>query len=136
MEIELEVKKTYNIKTLIIHAGVRYWEDSDVNGEPDEVGSLIPCRVGDMWRPMIDIDSGVITNWKQGTKASIHYKVCDQCGWDLINENGEIILSAEDGYVPTTLCPSDRGYGDYIIMNIDENGAIENWRFDPDDFLG
>ena len=30
--------------------------------------------------------------------------------------------------------PEGRGYGDYIIMNIDENGKIANWKFNPEDF--
>ena len=25
------------------------------------------------------------------------------------------------------MCPADDGYGDYIIMNIDENGFIQGW---------
>lgn len=122
------------IKTLIVHATVRYWEDSEVNGDPDDDGDLMPCRVGDDWKPIIDIDSGIIVNWKQGTTAEIHYKVCDQCGWDLLDEFGNIVLQAEDGYVPNTLCPADKGYGDYIIMNVDENGKIKDWDFNIEDF--
>lgn len=26
------------------------------------------------------------------------------------------------------MCPADEGYGDYIIMNIDENGFIQGWK--------
>ena len=43
-------------------------------------------------------------------------------------------LSSADGYVPDTLCPKEKGYGDYIVMDIDENGMIEDWDFDIDDF--
>lgn len=25
------------------------------------------------------------------------------------------------------MCPKENGYGDYIIMNIDENGFIQGW---------
>lgn len=25
------------------------------------------------------------------------------------------------------MCPEEPGYGDYIIMKIDEDGKIENW---------
>lgn len=28
------------------------------------------------------------------------------------------------------MCPADEGYGDYIIMNIDEDGIIQGWRKD------
>ncbi len=134
MKTIIKIEKEVELKTLIVHAGVRYWEDSEINGEEDIEGDLVPCRVGDSWKPIIDIDSGAITNWKQGTKAKIHYKICDQCGWELLDEKGNIVLSAEDGYVPKTLCPADDGYGDYIIMSIDENGLIESWEFDIEDF--
>ena len=50
------------------------------------------------------------------------------------DENGEVVLSAEDEYVPSTLCPKESGYGDYIIMDIDENGMIADWDFDIDNF--
>lgn len=134
MKTTIKVEKEVELKTLIVHAGVRYWEDAEVNGKEDENGDLIPCRVGDVWRPIIHIDSGVITNWKQGATSKIHYKVCDCCGWDLLDENGNILLSAEDGYVPSTLCPAENGYGDYIIMSVDEHGKIEGWEFDIEDF--
>ena len=135
MKTTIKIEKEVELKTLNIHAGVRYWEDSDVNGLEDAEGELIPCRVGDLWQPIIDIDSGIITNWKQGTTAKLHYKVCDQCGWELLDEKGNVVLSEEDGYVPKTICPSDSGYGDYIIMNIDGNGKIEKWNFDIEDFI-
>ncbi len=136
MKVTLKVEKEIDVKTLIVHAGVRYWEDSQVNGKSDtEKGDNIPCKVGDSWKPIIDIESGVITNWKQGTTAFVHYKVTDQCGWDLLDVNNDIVLQAEDGYVPDTLCPADSGYGDYIIMAIDENGKIEGWNFDIQDFI-
>ena len=134
MKTTVKIEKEVELKTLIVNAGVRYWEDAEVNGKDDEHGDLIPCRVGDSWKPIIDIDNGIITNWKQGTTAKIHYKVCDCCGWDLLDENGNIILQAEDGYVPSTLSPAENGYGDYIIMSVDENGKIEDWEFDIDDF--
>jgi len=135
MKTKIKVQKEVELKTLIVHAEPRYWEDASVNGKNDtENGCNMPCKVGDSWKPIIDIDKGIITNWKQGTTASIHYKVCDCCGWDLLDEIGNIILQAEDGYVPSTLCPSENGYGDYIIMNIDASGCIQDWEFNIDDF--
>ena len=135
MKVEIKIKKEVDLKTLIVHAGVRYWEDAEVNGKEDTDGELIPCKVGDTWKPIIDIDSGVITNWKQGTAAKIHYKVCDCCGWEILDNEGNILLSAEDGYVPGTLSPTESGYGDYIIMCVDENGKIEDWQFEVEDFI-
>lgn len=134
MEATINVEKTVNLKTIHVKAEVRYWEDAYVNGVSDDEGDLIPCRDGDFWCPEIDIDSGVILNWEKGKTAKVHYKVCDCCGWDIKDEEGNIVASVDDDYVPNTLSPADSGYGDYIIMNIDENGKIDRWYFEVDDF--
>lgn len=134
MKVKMFIEAEVEIKTLIVKAKVRYWEDADVNGVSDENGDLIPCRIGDIWQPIIDIDTGIIQNWVQGTKAEIHYKVCDCCAWQILDANGNIVIKQGDGYVPDTLCPKESGYGDYIIMDIDENGKIDGWMFNIQDF--
>lgn len=137
MKVEMLVKKEVEITALQVNANVRYWEDSEINGEPDtEDGDNMPCKDGDMWKPLINVETGQILNWEIGKAANIHYKVADECGWELKDENNVVIPSAEDGYVPETLCPEGGGYGDYIIMNIDENGFIANWEFNISDFNG
>ena len=135
MKTIIKIKQEVEIKTLVVEAGVRYWEDGEVNGIEDTEGNLIPCRQGDCWCPHIDIDSGIITNWTKGTKANVHYKVCDSGNYFLNDENGAQILSIEDDYVPSILCPKEKGYGDYIIMGIDENGQIQGWKSDISDFI-
>ena len=124
----IKVKKIEEKEVSILSVSVepRYWEDSTVNGIEDEGGLLIPCREEDLWCPEINLETGVILNWKQGIKANIHYKVCDAGEYILINKYGVPIKEIE-GYVPSIMCPENGGYGDYIIMNIDENGQIENW---------
>lgn len=136
MELTIKVEKTVQAKMLIVKSGVRYWEDAEIDGSPsDEDGVLIPCKMGDLWCPEIDIDTGQVMNWNLGTKAAIHFKVCDCCGWEIRDDNGNTILAEEDGYVPSTLCPKGNGYGDYIKMDINEDGLIANWRFKIEDFL-
>jgi hypothetical protein len=127
MKVTVTVQKEVEAKTLHVDAGVRYWEDADVNGVCDEEGDLMPCRDGERWKPIIDIETGVITNWTQGVKASVHYKVCDDGTYTLKDENGKDII-AKDGYVPEIMCPKEEGYGDYIIMEINEDGQIDNWK--------
>lgn len=39
-----------------------------------------------------------------------------------------------DGYVIDMMCPKENGYGDYIIMDIDENGIIQDWKPSFDEF--
>jgi hypothetical protein len=136
MKTTIKIKKEVEITTLIVDAGVRYWEDATINGVEDEQGDLVPCREGDRWKPIIDIEKGVITNWTKGVKANIHYKVCDDGIYHLADKDGNILLTKED-YVPDILDLDNESYGDYIIMIVDENGNIENWDSEPniDDFM-
>ena len=134
MKIELTVKKEFEVKTLLVEADVRYWEDATVNGVEDENGDLMPCKVGNTWKPIIDLETGLITNWEKGKEANIHYKVCDAGEYWLQDENGEKIVKAKGYYVPDFLAIDDSGYGDYIIMKVDKDGKINNWRFDSEPF--
>lgn len=128
MKATISVKKEVEIKTLHVEAGVRYWEDATVDGVEDTEGNLIPCRVGGMWKPIIDIDSGKILNWKKGVTAEINYKVVDNGSYFLKDEEGGTVLSIENDYVPDIMCPEDGGYGDYIIMKVGKDGQIGNWQ--------
>ncbi|WP_228200187.1 hypothetical protein [Acinetobacter tianfuensis] len=123
------------IQKVKVKAQIRWWEDTTVNGiEDTENGANVPCKQGELWCPIINVATGIIENWEIGKTAKIHYKVTDGCGWELLDKNGIVIQSQADGYVPETLCPAERGYGDYIIMNINENGLIDKWHFNIDDF--
>lgn len=133
MKITINKPTEFEAKFLKVDAGVSYWEDTEVNGVSDnENPPTIPCaefiHAGDeyRWRPIIDIDNGVITNWEKGFTAQVHYKVCDDGVYTVTDKDDNTIVEHE-GYVPTTMCPAENGYGDYIIMNIDENGKIEDW---------
>lgn len=135
MKTIIKVKKEIEIKTLLLNAQVRYWKDSIINGENDTPnGDNIPCKENDSWCPEIDIDSGKILNWEIGKEADLHYKVCDCCSWDILDENDNIVFSKQGQYVPDTLCPKEKGYGDYIIMEIDPQGYIKDWDFKIKDF--
>jgi hypothetical protein len=133
--IKIPTIKEVEVILLIVKAKPRYWEDSKINGVEDtEFGDNIPCKEGDNWSPIIVIDTGKIVNWKQGVKAEIHYKVCDEFGYEILGSAGQVLFSKEYGYVPNTMCPKERGFCDYIIMDIDESGQIINWKFNADDF--
>lgn len=132
MQVELTIKKEYDIKSILVNAKVRYFEDAAVNGVQDEEGSLIPCRdKNGNWCPEIELETGKILNWEIGKTASIHYKVCDNGTYSLKDAEGEIIYSQES-YVPNFLAIDDEGFGDYIIITVDENGFIQNWNNEID----
>lgn len=126
---------------------IMFWNDAKINGVKDVnfhvskgVGSpLMPCATQVLkkptnyvcsnhwrWRPEINIENGQITNWQIGTTADVHYKVCDGFACSLIGKANKVIQKFE-GYVPSFMCPSDNGFGDYIIMSIDKDGFIINW---------
>lgn len=133
MKFELTTKKTVDVEYLQVSAGARYCEDATVNGVEDENGDLIPFRNADYWEPKIHIETGKIVDWPKGTTASIHYKVCDDGAYKLLDSRNNLVKEIE-GYVIDILCPEENGYGDYIIMEIDESGQIMNWVADLSDF--
>lgn len=126
MKITITEPKEVEAFYLQVHAGVRYWEDATVGMIEDTEGDLIPCRNGEYWEPKIKIDTGIIVNWEQGKVADIHYKVCDDGKYSILDEDGQVITERAC-YVPNILCIDDDGFGDYIIMKVKDNGQIENW---------
>lgn len=115
-------------KFIQVKAGVRYWEDAIVNNEKDVNGTMIPLRNGDLWEPIIDIETGKIQDWPNGIYADIHYKVCDQGEYWLLDSNKNQIAKWKSDYVPDEyLCHGQCGFGDYIIFKVEPNGIIKGW---------
>jgi hypothetical protein len=134
MKQTIKVEKEVDIKILKATIDDPCWDDATVNDIEDVDGDRIPCRVGNNWCPIIDIDTGVIKNWVKGTTAIIHYKVRDSGTYELFDAEGNSVAKHE-GYVPTIMCPERNGYGDYIKMKVNEDGQICNWRPDVADFF-
>lgn len=112
-----------------VSAGVRYWEDATINGETDDNGTLTPFKSGDLWCPVIRLEDGQVMDWPTGTTADIHFKVCDEGEYWLLDEAKKRIAKWGGYYVPDDfLCPGDNGYGDYIILKIGDDGQIKGWR--------
>ena len=132
--VTVTTKTEVAVKYLSCDIHVRYWEDADVNGVVDEDGLLIPCRKGNSWCPIIDLETGIIEGWPENTHADIHYKVCDEGRYHLLDAQKNIIVSI-DGYVPGMMCPKDDGYGDYVIMEILGNGLVVDWKVDMKEFV-
>ena len=135
--LRLKETRAVPVKFLRARCGVRYWEDGTVNGEEDADGSRIPCRAGTPadndhlgggdWCPVIDLDTGRIDGWPEGTTASVHYKCCDDGDYELLDAERNVVKSF-DGYVPGIMCPEGEGYGDYVIMEIAADGTIAKWK--------
>lgn len=133
MKMNVYIKSEINVKTLHAKVYPIFIEDASVNGDDElENDPKMPFVKFDdqikeyFWEVNIDIDNGQIIDWPQGTTASLNYKVCDEGTYELYDEKDKFI-SSMDGYVPSIMCPKEEGYGDYIIMDIDENGFIQDW---------
>ncbi|TGY80904.1 hypothetical protein [Lepagella muris] len=117
----------------------RHWSTSEINGVEDDDDNpqmpLIQEHLGEKaWHIIVNLDTGQICNWPQGTKASIHYKSVDENYIHILDDRLGIVEEYE-GYVPDFLCPKENGYGDYVIMDIDENGFIQNFNNNLDDIF-
>ena len=126
MKAKIKIEKEVNFTHLKVKCGARYWEDTEVNGIEDTDGDLIPLRNGDYWCPVIDLETGIIKEWPQGKTANVHYKCCDDGDYWLVTDEGEEIKS-RGYYVPNILDIYKESFGDYVILNIDENGKIADW---------
>ena len=134
MEMQIQTTKTVNVTHLHVFAEPRYWGNTIVNGIEDIKGDLIPCRKRERWCPIINVDTGIIENWTQDVFAEIHYQVGDDGDYYLRDADNEDVLVKECDYVPNCLCPKENGCGDYIIMDVEGNGQIKNWKKDFSDF--
>lgn len=130
------------ISTLVIEANVRYPEDAELTtGErfvsDDHENPFMPCMIKAnnkfLWCPTIDIEKGKILNWKRGVKAKLNYKVCDEFKCQVLDADCNIVTEYDD-YVPDFMAIDDEGYGDYIILEINDIGYIKNWKFRKQDF--
>ena len=147
MNLKIKIVKEVDAKFIQVDSGIRYWENTEVNGEYDinfiatkgEGEPKIPCAVkvkdepedtiySDHWRwqPLIEIETGQIVNWQKGVTGNVLYKVCDEFACDLLDADRNKVHSYE-GYVPDFMCPREAGYGDYIDMEIDAEGFIKGW---------
>ena len=154
MKIKRIIKTEQDVKYLKATMGVRYWVDcnySDDNGkswnlnfpdtdeESERIKKLTPCVVRknigygdyDYLELIIDLTEGKVLNWKDGFCLHTSYKVCDDGEYIFLDENmNEIVnITKEYGqyYVPDFLSIEDSGYGDYVNININGDGTIQNF---------
>ena len=127
MKAIIKVEKVVEIKYVKVEVAVRYDEE--------DIPNDFPLRNGDMWCAVIDIDNGIVMDWPKGEKGNLEMKICDEGSYYLLDENYKTILSIEEDYVPNKLLPGS--YGDYLKLDIGENGVISNWYSIPsiEDFI-
>jgi hypothetical protein len=108
--IEIDVKK------IRIFVPVKYGEDDMPND--------FPFRIGDSWAVTIDVEEGKILDWPEGIAHKLEMKVTDGGSYYLLGGANDVLASLEQDYVPDCIPGS---YGDYIDLDIAEDGTIMNW---------
>lgn len=126
--VSLTKKVDFDVKYMKVEIEPRYWEDAILNGVPDTEGKM-HFRTGDSLEFTIDVNTGRIQNWQQGTTADMFYKVCDAGVYTIQDHYKNDIMKREYSYVPNSLCIGSVLIGDYVSLKIDENGYIQDWKF-------
>lgn len=122
MKFEVVTTTEVDVKFVVIDVPVKYDEEDMPND--------FPFRSGDQWRIVVDIETGKIQGWPKGVIGDLYMKVTDGGSYILQDaQNSELACIVED-YVPHGVVPGE--YGDYIELDIDENGIITNWPKEPD----
>ena len=136
MQATIKIPQIVNITHVHVFCSPRSWEDATVNGVEDTNGELIPLRKEGFWNIVIDIETGIIRDWPQGTTAKVHYKVCYQGMFSLLTDDPYRIESNVD-CVPRIFNLYDNFDSDYLVLEIDGNGKIQNWPTTPNisDFI-
>ena len=127
MKATVKIEKEVDIRTVIINIAPHYIGDTREDDMPTDFPLLNADKTA--WVASVDIDTGAIAGWPQGDKRKMHVKVCDAGIYTLIDSDGNEVAEL-NGYVPNDVVPGS--YGDYVKLDIDENGIITNWPKHPD----
>jgi hypothetical protein len=117
MQVERLVKQVVDVDAIRVVVPVRYGEE-DI---PNEFFG----RTGDTLELVLDLDTRRVREWPGG-HAEVHMKVVDEGEYDLLAQ-GAVVASVSD-YVPHCLPGED---GDYLVMDILEDGTIKGWNPRP-----
>jgi hypothetical protein len=125
MNVTINRPVNYEVKTIEVKVFIRN----------TELYSKLQCMnpYEGYWCPIIDVDEGIITNWDINESVYVFLKVCDEFECT-VKDASDAIVASYNGYVLNFMAITDEGYGDYIYLDVNEDGYIENWSFDEYDF--
>jgi hypothetical protein len=106
-----------------------------VRYDEEQIPNDFPLRKGDTWRATIDLETGMIREWKPEFGArQMSLKVVDEgCYYLLCDCDGSHIVEREQQYVPAFF-PGDH-YGDYVRFKIGADGRIADWRVSAEELV-
>lgn len=107
-----------DVDAIRVSVPIRYDEDLEELGE-NSLGMFVTDRT---LRVELELD-GQVRDWPGGA-AYIHTKVVDQGTYELLSGSVVVATISED-YVPS--CLPGEHHGDYLILDIAEDGTITNW---------
>ncbi len=127
MKAKMKIEREVEIRSIIISVEPRYIGDDEDSDMSSDFPLLDESKT--LWTAHVNIDTGLISGWPIGEKRKAFIKVCDAGQYTLVDSDGNHLKTIE-GYVPNGIIPGE--YGDYIDLDIDENGFIANWPKRPD----
>ena len=122
MKAKIKIEKEVEVKTVLIDISPRYIGDDEDDDMPTTTPMLNEGKTS--WVAFVDIDTGKIKDWPEGTSCEFFVKVCDAGTYTLFDDEG-CTVAVKEGYVPNGLIPGQ--YGDYVDLKINEEGIITNW---------
>lgn len=120
--MQIKIFQSVEVSAIKIDVPVRYGDE--------DMPFDAPMRDGDRWGCVVDLATGQIKDWPIGRSLSFYMKVCDEGIYSLIGPDGQVVVSLDGEYIPHGVIPGE--WGDYIDLEINENGLITNWLKKPD----
>lgn len=74
---------------------------------------------------LIEVDTGKVVSWQGNEPVSIHDNIRNNGVYTLFDKCGDEVASLGNYYIPHDLIPGKRG--EYIHIDISEDGVITNW---------
>ena len=96
-----------------------------VRFDDEDMAYDAPMRTGDTWSALIELETGTIVDWPKGKSLNFFMKVYDSGIYVLYDSKHVEVASLTGEYVPHGVIPGE--YGDYVHLNINEEGVITNW---------
>lgn len=104
-KLEKKLIENVNLKYFELNVWPRYTEDAEINGEDDkemENNPQMPFLIKEgseyRWNIIIDIETGSVVDWPKGVTADVHYKVCDEGEYSLLDSEKKY------NYIKRMLC--------------------------------
>ncbi len=125
MKTKALVEKEFEFDRIRIHIRVK---SDDITPEEEPLPFL---NENGSWDITVDIDTGRIREWPTGQGPfDIYAKPVDTGVYQLFKKGQSEPAYKLSGYVPHGIIPGE--FGDYVDLQINEDGVITNWPKSPD----